>query len=436
MCRYEECPPEVPLLPLQGHDEYQCINIHLPLPFIISPCSYHHLPCPGLANKSVKCGSNAPDWCFTLVGRLDLVSRFPQEYPTEAQPSPDLSLQLRPQPSSFINMGSGASREGVIDSKWWEAKAYRMLITTASTRDVELICSLIPFTDETTLLGLLKGRSDLDTLFILHCKQNVPEQQSGDPSKFTDELKAQELWRVLRFPSGCSASWDWNWQPPRSGDPHKIADDFHAAVCRAVFRIPLSDFVKYALGYNSKALSVVSLFNAACDVRSSLQTAFQGRPETKGTYVEVEKVACNRIAWGDFGKSTIHSKPNQSIENLVGRDTMGIFLLRWSWHETSLLSALVSFSGIMSHNLLIICYRNQSENNAIGPRKTSGSIQNPAFYSGRLILNDKKFYWRDAYQSLTPADKLSCGTNQQNRNTDLELRRQESGSCRGWLERN
>jgi hypothetical protein len=66
--------------------------------------------------------------------------------------------------------------------------------------------------------------------------------------------------------------WDWNWQPPllRLGDPRKIADDFHAAVCRAVFRVPLFDFVKCALGYNSRALFVESLLNAARDVRSSL----------------------------------------------------------------------------------------------------------------------------------------------------------------------
>lgn len=185
-------------------------------------------------------------------------------------------------------MGSGASREDVIASKWWEAKAHRMLITTTSTRDVELICALIPFVDEMTLLGLLSRRSDLDTLFTLHCKQNV--QQSGDPSKLTDDIKAQELWRALRFPSGYRAPWDWNWQPPLSGDPSKIADDFHAAVCRAVFRVPLFNFVRYALGY-SKALSIESLLIATRDVRTSLQSKFQHRPETKDTYIKVEKVS-------------------------------------------------------------------------------------------------------------------------------------------------
>jgi hypothetical protein len=108
---------------------------------------------------------------------------------------------------------------------------------------------------------------------------------------------------------------------------------------------------------------------------------------TQGVVISllIDLLACGRIARGGFGKRTVHSKPNQSIENLVGRDTMGIFLLRWSWHETSLLSALVSFGGI-------IRYRNQSENNAIGPSKTSGSIQNPAFCGGRLILDATKLY--------------------------------------------
>ena len=57
--------------------------------------------------------------------------------------------------------------------------------------------------------------------------------------------------------------WDWNWQPPLLGTASKIADEFHAAVCRAVFRIPFIDFVKWALGFN--ALFVRSLFNAVCE---------------------------------------------------------------------------------------------------------------------------------------------------------------------------
>jgi hypothetical protein len=65
-------------------------------------------------------------------------------------------------------MGAGASRQNIIESKWWEAKAHRMLITTTEIQDVELIYTLIPFIDETTLLDLLSRRSDLDTLFKLH----------------------------------------------------------------------------------------------------------------------------------------------------------------------------------------------------------------------------------------------------------------------------
>jgi hypothetical protein len=192
-------------------------------------------------------------------------------------------------------MGSGASRQDVIDSKWWEAKAQQMVTTTTDTGKVKVICSLIPFMDEAILLGLLMGRSDLDTLFTLHCKQNIPLQQSGDPSKLTDDIKAQELWQALRFP-GYGVPWDRNWQPPLSGDPYKIADEFHAAVCRAVFRVPPLDFVKCALGYNSKAVSAEALLNAACEVRNSLRRAFQDRPETKDTYLKVEKVSNHHSA--------------------------------------------------------------------------------------------------------------------------------------------
>jgi hypothetical protein len=76
-----------------------------------------------------------------------------------------------------------------------------------------------------------------------------------------------------------------------SGDPCKLADDFHAAVCRAVFQTPLFYFVKYALRYKSKVLFIGSLLDAAWDGRRCLQTAFQDHPETKDTYIEVEKVS-------------------------------------------------------------------------------------------------------------------------------------------------
>jgi hypothetical protein len=178
----------------------------------------------------------------------------------------------------------------MIESKWWEAKAHRMLITTTEIRDVELICTLIPFIDETTLLDLLSRRSDLDTLFKLHCIQDGPEQQSIDPSGLMNDVKARELWRALRFPPGHHTPWDWDWQPPLSGDPRKIADGFHAAVYRAVFRVPPFDLVKCALRY-SKPIFLESLLNAARDVRSSLQSIFQDRPEVKENYIKVEEVS-------------------------------------------------------------------------------------------------------------------------------------------------
>jgi hypothetical protein len=94
--------------------------------------------------------------------------------------------------------------------------------------------------------------------------------------------------RANGFSGATPAPWDWNWQPPLSGDPRKIADDFHAAACGAVFRVPLFDFVKCALGY-IKALFIESLLNTARDIRTSLQSAFRNRPETKDTYIKVEK---------------------------------------------------------------------------------------------------------------------------------------------------
>ena len=84
-----------------------------------------------------------------------------------------------------------------------------------------------------------------------------------------------------------------NW--PLSRHPRQIADDFHAVVSRAIFVVPLLDFVKCALGYNSQALSVDALLNAACDARNRLQRAIQGLPQTKDTYVEVEKVSYNHL---------------------------------------------------------------------------------------------------------------------------------------------
>ncbi|KAH7317262.1 hypothetical protein BKA65DRAFT_557458 [Rhexocercosporidium sp. MPI-PUGE-AT-0058] len=190
-------------------------------------------------------------------------------------------------------MGSAASRETVIDSKWWEAEAHHTLTTATDPRKVEQICSLIPVQDDKTLLRPLMGRPDLDTLFTLHCgRRELPGHESENPSKVTDDIKAQKLWRVLRPPSGYHAPWDWNW--PLSGDPRQIADDFHAVVSRAIFGVPLFDFVKCALRYNNQALFNDALLDAACDARNSLQRAIQGLRQTKDTYIEVEKILWSR----------------------------------------------------------------------------------------------------------------------------------------------
>lgn len=84
--------------------------------------------------------------------------------------------------------------------------------------------------------------------------------------------------------------WDSNWRPPLEGIPSEIAAELHMIVYRAIFRIPFSDFVKYALRYNTTGYYLDSLLYAICDVRDGLQAAFQGRPGIKDIYVEVEKV--------------------------------------------------------------------------------------------------------------------------------------------------
>ena len=105
------------------------------------------------------------------------------------------------------------------------------------------------------MVGYLKAQPDLDMLFDLHCNHpNLSTEQGAVPLNLTVEFKANELWRVLRMPLGCGEPlWDWDWQPPLEGIPSEIAAEFHATVCQAIFRIPYSDFVKCALGYNTKA---------------------------------------------------------------------------------------------------------------------------------------------------------------------------------------
>ncbi len=121
-----------------------------------------------------------------------------------------------------------------------------------------------------------------------------PNEQRANPSDLTVDSKANELWRALQMPleyKNSESPWDPNWQPPFEGSPSEIAAEFHATVCLAIFRVPFFDFVKYALGYNMKAHSLVSLLHAVCDVRDGLRTAFQDRPMTRDIYTEVEKVS-------------------------------------------------------------------------------------------------------------------------------------------------
>lgn len=184
-------------------------------------------------------------------------------------------------------MGSGTSRESVIDSEYWEAESQRILRTTTNTYKIEMICSLIPSKDEIALFKVLKARSDLDTIFARYCGSG---EQIVDLSRTNNE-KAAEIWRVLRYPPGYGVSWDWNWQLPLSGDPCEIANEFHTAVCRAVFRVPLLDFVRCSFGYNSKALSIKFLLDAVCKVRDSLRQAFQNHSERKDLFIRVQKVS-------------------------------------------------------------------------------------------------------------------------------------------------
>ena len=181
-------------------------------------------------------------------------------------------------------MGSGTSR---LETRWWEVEVQRKVATTKHTSKVVAICSLIPGIDETAMVDCLQERPDLDTLFELYCRsQDIHTEQHAN---LTAEFMANKLWRTLQTPGG--SPWDVNWQPPLEGSPSEIAAEFHATVCRAIFRVPFSDFVKYALGYNTKAISLMSILLAVCDVRDSLRTTFQDCPMIKDMYTEVEKVS-------------------------------------------------------------------------------------------------------------------------------------------------
>ncbi|KAF7866869.1 hypothetical protein EAF04_005710 [Stromatinia cepivora] len=156
-------------------------------------------------------------------------------------------------------MGSKTSR---LENRWWEAEAQRKLATTKHMSKVVVICSLIPGVDETAMVGCLKRRSDLDTFYELYCRPQNTEQHAN----LTVDSKANELWRVLHMPlASLETPWDLTWRPPFKGSPSTIAAEFHATVCGAIFQVPFFDFVKYALGYNTKVDFLRSLLQAVCD---------------------------------------------------------------------------------------------------------------------------------------------------------------------------
>ncbi|KAH6704087.1 hypothetical protein BKA61DRAFT_660758 [Leptodontidium sp. MPI-SDFR-AT-0119] len=97
-------------------------------------------------------------------------------------------LQLPPATSStsfaIADLGSGASREDVITSRWWDVEARKMLITAMISK-VEVLCSLLPREDEKTAIKYLKGRPDLDMLLALHYRdQDFSREQHAAPPAF------------------------------------------------------------------------------------------------------------------------------------------------------------------------------------------------------------------------------------------------------------
>ncbi|KAH6694379.1 hypothetical protein BKA61DRAFT_711986 [Leptodontidium sp. MPI-SDFR-AT-0119] len=214
-------------------------------------------------------------------------------------------------------MGSGSSH---VETRWWEVEAQRIL-ATGNTWEVKVICSLIPVVNETVPVDCLKKRPDLDTLFALNCGyQDRDGDQRMDPQALTVGFKANRLWQVLRMPPGCGkAPWNWNWQPPLEGIPSEIAAELHATVCQAIFRIPFSDFVKFALEYSTRAPSLNNLLSAVCDVRDSLRRAYQDRPKVQEIYVKVEKALKQQhhplAHW--IVASSLHRTPHAPFDTLT-----------------------------------------------------------------------------------------------------------------------
>jgi len=260
-------------------------NFEEPMLYKMVGVCLHSSTCFLIKRPSINCPSSStvfPDPPYSLINLTILQNRLLDNYL--------LSLVASNPLISFANMGSASSR---FETRWWEAEAQRKVVTTKNAGKVEVICSLIPGVDEVAMVGYLKERSDLDTLFARRCRyQDLSREPRADPSNLPVDFKANELWRVLRMPPGCGeAPWDWNWHPPLEGIPSEIAAEFHATVCQAIFRLPFSDFVKCALGYSTKAQCLNSLLDAVCDVRDNLRTEYQGRPRIQEIYSKVEKVS-------------------------------------------------------------------------------------------------------------------------------------------------
>lgn len=219
-----------------------------------------------------------------LIQELDLLEGFEQKNHSPLSPATTSTS------FAIVDMRSGASHEGVIASRWWRSKAQKML-RSASIGNVKTICSLLPLEDEKAAIKCLKARSDFNTLFALHCRdRGFSEEKGANHTRLSIDSSSCELWNKLRVPQAYSQSpWDWNWQPFLSRTAPEIAIHLHTVVCRAVFRIPLLDFVKWAIGFD--VLLIRSFINTIEDVCNSLRRAILVVPGRKDIYVKVEKVS-------------------------------------------------------------------------------------------------------------------------------------------------
>lgn len=99
-------------------------------------------------------------------------------------------------------MGSGSSCQETIESRWWEEKALDILTNTSDIGKVGLICSFIPVRNESAMIGVLKERSDLETLLTIHYKsRELSKEQSVTSLILTDETFATYMhWGCTVWP--------------------------------------------------------------------------------------------------------------------------------------------------------------------------------------------------------------------------------------------